>query len=616
MRIFFNFQKILFAIALIGTAVTCAVLLSTRPQDYNALFERAFEPFAAGAMGTLRASSVESAGFSLKMTVMASVWPLLSGSVGTIFSVNIGGEIQNVRRSQAYGMFGSLLVSTVLMVLLSSLGDRAFGREFQAALGRLPAAPAGGSLPVAPYFSLLAAVAAPHWSLALLICLGFAAWAFFWLPATLVYAARTLLAWSFDRVAPAPLGNVHPRWHTPTTALAVVVSANLIFLALFLFTDFFASLVLVLAAMLAWIPTMYAAIVFPYKNRRLFESSAIANLRFAGLPLMSIAGVLGLISVLILTVMLWNDSVAAGHKSAPSRDDRSRFWRRTPVVRLATLAPETRRPGPCAHVQGDPDRVSHASQTCTANWQPATFALDLISQASRNGLELRLIGSVAVRLRCEAAGLSVETGKRQYKDADLICSAAHYPDVRRVVVSTGFESDRGLEVATEGRRLLFQSPDHPFSLDLFVDELVFCHRLDVRDRLAVDETTLAIADLLLSKLQRVDLRDVDLQDLAAITAAFPLGRSDGEYINIDRITTLLSCDWGFCHTAVANLLRLQTFCDEPGWGGDVCRRAAAARSEGLRAAIIAAPKAWRWKLRSLIGEHLSWYQTVDAPDVF
>ncbi|MCX6620003.1 MAG: hypothetical protein NTY38_02765, partial [Acidobacteria bacterium] len=312
MRLFFNVQKVLFATALIGTAVTCAVLVSIPSHEYKAVFERAFEPFAAGAVSSLRQSSGESAGFSFRMSMLASVWPLLS-FVGTIFSVNIGGEIRNVRRSQAYGMFGSLLVSTALMVVLSLLGDQAFGREFQAALGRLPAAPAAGSLPIAPYFSLLAAVASRHWIFALLICLGFAAWAFFWLPATLVYAARTLLAWSFDRVAPAPLGNVHPRWHTPTTALAVVVGANLIFLALFLFTDFFASLVLVLAAMLAWIPTMYAAIIFPYRNRRLFESSAIANLRFAGLPLMSIAGVLGLISVLVVTVMLWNDSVAAGH---------------------------------------------------------------------------------------------------------------------------------------------------------------------------------------------------------------------------------------------------------------------------------------------------------------
>src|ERR1017187_1845243 len=173
--------------------------------------------------------------------------------------------------------------------------------------------------------------------------------------------------------------------------------------------------------------------------------------------------------------------------------------RRTGLVRLAALAEASRRSGPFAHVQGDPDRVSHAWQDGTANWQPAAFALDLISQASRTGLVLRLIGSVAVRLRCDAAGLTVLTGARQYRDADLICSASHYPDVRRVVVAMGFESDRGLEVATEGRRLLFQSPVHPFTLDLFVDELNFCHRLDVRDRLAVDDVTLPLADLLLSR---------------------------------------------------------------------------------------------------------------------
>jgi hypothetical protein len=259
--------------------------------------------------------------------------------------------------------------------------------------------------------------------------------------------------------------------------------------------------------------------------------------------------------------------------------------------------------------------VSHAWQDGTANWQPAAFALDLISQASRTGLVLRLIGSVAVRLRCDAAGLTVLTGARQYRDADLICSASHYPDVRRVVVAMGFESDRGLEVATEGRRLLFHSPVHPFSLDLFVDELNFCHRLDVRERLAVDEVTLPIADLLLSKLQRVDLRDIDCADLVALLAAFPVGHSDGENINIDRITSLLRRDWGFFHTVVLNLGRLRTHPGDSGLKPDA-RQRAAARSDELRNAIIAAPKTGRWKFRSLMGEHVSWYQRVDAPDVF
>ncbi|MCX6620002.1 MAG: hypothetical protein NTY38_02760 [Acidobacteria bacterium] len=259
--------------------------------------------------------------------------------------------------------------------------------------------------------------------------------------------------------------------------------------------------------------------------------------------------------------------------------------------------------------------MSHALQDWTANWQPATFALDLISQASRTGLVLRLLGSVAIRLQCEQAGLSVFTGGRQYRDADLICSASHYPDVRRVVVSMGFESDRGLEVATEGRRLLFQSPDQQFSLDLFVDELDFCHRLDVRERLAVDEVTLPLADLLLSKLQRVDLRDIDRQDVTALIAAFPLGHCDGDYVNIDRITSLLRCDWGFCHTVLANLAGLKTHPDDSSWKEGALERASA-RLEELRAAILAAPKTSRWKLRSFIGEHLSWYQTVDAPDVF
>jgi hypothetical protein len=259
--------------------------------------------------------------------------------------------------------------------------------------------------------------------------------------------------------------------------------------------------------------------------------------------------------------------------------------------------------------------VNDTSQIRMANWQPATFALDLVSMASRTGLKLCLIGSVAIKLRCEAAGVRVAAGSRQYKDADLVCSSEHYSHVRRTVASMGFESDRTLEVATEGRRLLFQSPAYPFTLDLFVDELAFCHRIDVRDRLAVDDVTLPIADLLLSKLQRVDLRDVDYFDLATLAAAFPLAHSDGEHINIDRITSLLSSDWGFCHTVVANLVQMQTLPPESGLG-EAERERAKARLEELRAAILAAPKTWRWKLRSVAGEHVSWYQTVDAPDVF
>jgi amino acid transporter len=250
--------------------------------------------------------------FSWQATLLAAVWPVLS-YVGSIFSVNIGGEVRNSANSQAVGMFGSILVAAAVMAVLSLCGDHVFGQEFQAVLGTFAQGEGGKALPLPPYYSLLAALATGSPVLAVVLCIGFLAWAFFWIPATMVYATRAIIAWSFDRVAPAALGYVHPARHTPVTAITAVVVANLLFLMLFLFTPFFGTLVLVLAAMLAWIPTMLGAIIFPFHRPELFARCGMAHSRCLGISTMVVAGGLGLAAVLLLTVLLWNDNVAAGH---------------------------------------------------------------------------------------------------------------------------------------------------------------------------------------------------------------------------------------------------------------------------------------------------------------
>jgi hypothetical protein len=62
-------------------------------------------------------------------------------------------------------------------------------------------------------------------------------------------------------------------------------------------------------------------------------------------------------------------------------------------------------------------------------------------------------------------------------------------------------------------------------VDVLVDRFAMCHRLDLRDRLALDTRTLPLADLLLSKLQVVERNEKDLKDLVALLADHDL---DGE----------------------------------------------------------------------------------------
>jgi basic amino acid/polyamine antiporter, APA family len=313
-RVFYTLQKVLFLAAIVGTVATIVALAGTNHETLLRNFDGAMKVGLPAPLDAVRAASPDSipSGVVWTATGLAIVWPILS-FVGSIFSVNIGGEVRNFRRTQLIGIFGSLAAAAGLMALLSYLGDGVFGRDFQVSLGAYSANEANPPLPVPPYFSLLAALASNSPTLAVLICLGFFAWAFFWIPATMMYATRAVIAWSFDRVAPASLGFVHPTRHTPVNAVVAVTVANLIFLVLYLYTPFFGRLVLVLAAMLAWLPTMAGAVVYPYLRPDLYRRSGMADYKLFGVPLMVVAGSLGFGAVAILTVMLWNDPVAAGH---------------------------------------------------------------------------------------------------------------------------------------------------------------------------------------------------------------------------------------------------------------------------------------------------------------
>lgn len=309
-RTFLTLQKILFITAIIGTLTAIIVLLTSNQNDFKTAYDECAKTVQAPLYDAVAQRGSTSSDFSLMATIRLSVWPILS-LVGSIFSIAIGGEIQNVRKSQGIGMFGSILFATALLAFMSMYSDKIFGQEFSRGIW-ISSEDNMTAIPVQPYFPVLIAIVSHNTFLSILTCMGFVAWAFFWIPATLVYAGRTVLAWSLDRVAPPSLGYVNDKLHTPVTAIVTTTIINIIFLSLYLFTDFFASLVLVLAAMLAWIPTMIAGIVYSHRNPRLYNLSAASGMRFMGMPAMIVACTISLVATCFLTYLLIMDPIAAG----------------------------------------------------------------------------------------------------------------------------------------------------------------------------------------------------------------------------------------------------------------------------------------------------------------
>jgi hypothetical protein len=224
----------------------------------------------------------------------------------------------------------------------------------------------------------------------------------------------------------------------------------------------------------------------------------------------------------------------------------------------------------------------------------------LVAAASDRGLTLRLVGSAGIRLHCAAAAGALDRRRRPAKDIDLVCAREHRKGVRALLEERGYQVDRDLLVAMEGTRYAFAHPASKIELDLFVDRLQFCHTIELRGRFARHAVTIPVEDLLLQKLQIVQPVTTDLLDLAALLETHEVcpGPASDESIDAGYVAGLLARDWGFHHTATANLQRLRADAGAPG-------------VDRLLAAIEAAPKSLKWRARARVGERVQWWQDVD-----
>jgi hypothetical protein len=235
-------------------------------------------------------------------------------------------------------------------------------------------------------------------------------------------------------------------------------------------------------------------------------------------------------------------------------------------------------------------------------------AIELVAEAGARGMVLRLVGSTGIRLHCAPAAEALDLLGRPAKDIDVVCRREDRTRLRRLLEERGWQVDRDLLVAMEGRRYAFRHPSGGLDLDVFVDRMEFCHTIELRDRLGRREVTVPVEDLLLQKLQIVKPTVTDRMDSRALLATHRVGAGerDGEAIDAGYLAGLLARDWGFHHTATANLAALRAA--PPGNGSG---RLVGERVDTLLARIEAAPKSVRWRARARVGERLQWWQDVD-----
>ena len=226
------------------------------------------------------------------------------------------------------------------------------------------------------------------------------------------------------------------------------------------------------------------------------------------------------------------------------------------------------------------------------------------------GIPLRLLGGAAVEYHAHR-GDNHEA--RQLKDVDLVTYRSSRVAVSKMLEKRGYVADRYVMAYFGDERFLYLHSEGGYKVDVFFEKLNFNHPIDLKPeggppRIELDYPTLALADLLLSKLQIHSPRAKDITDLHTLLSAHELAEEDvPERINVARLASVLADDWGFYYDAKANLQRLTDLETRP----DESSARAKGRALELLRRIDAEPKTGRWRSREKAGTGRKWWNDVE-----
>jgi hypothetical protein len=221
------------------------------------------------------------------------------------------------------------------------------------------------------------------------------------------------------------------------------------------------------------------------------------------------------------------------------------------------------------------------------------------------------MGGVGVLVHCRGAGHSDHPPTapwRRFADVDFIGRHDDVTQIKAVFIDRGYGFDSTLNTLHGRYRLVFEHPTTQVHVDVLLDVFRMCHELPLVDRLSADRPTIPLADLLLTKLQIVQLNRKDQEDALILLDHHAVGDTDLELINGPYIASLCANDWGLYRTVTGNLQRLLQSEDLPlGVSAD----SALARAREVLAVIDDAPKTFRWRLRARVGDRYPWYEEVE-----
>jgi hypothetical protein len=239
-----------------------------------------------------------------------------------------------------------------------------------------------------------------------------------------------------------------------------------------------------------------------------------------------------------------------------------------------------------------------------------TYANSIVAEAQKQGAIIRLLGAVAFHIHCPKYGHFQQEAKRHFTDLDFAAYFSHNAAIRNSFLKLGYEEDREVAVVFARQRLIFNKPGTELHVDIFFDKLDFCHPIPWAGRLEVDNPTIPLAELLLEKMQIVQINPKDIIDTVMLLREHDLDNSDKDTINSRRIASMCAKDWGLWRTVTMNLKKTIDLSKEYSWLPEDDRSIVIERINRLLQQINDEPKPTAWNIRNKVGDRVKWYKDV------
>ena len=258
-------------------------------------------------------------------------------------------------------------------------------------------------------------------------------------------------------------------------------------------------------------------------------------------------------------------------------------------------------------------------------------AMDIIDAARLQGVQLRLIGGLAVRRHC----VDLAFMDREYSDIDLVGLSSQSRELHEVLVGKGYTENRYVTQSTDAGQLQYlktealeeaaaqahaggdqagREPPLVDHLDIFMDVMRMDHDVDVRGRLDIDEYAISPVDALIAKLQIGKINQKDVHDVIALVKDVPLGEVDDDLsIDVPYLADVCSRSWGLYHDISDNLAVVIARLDDYGLSEEELARAYG-RLAGMQEAIAEESKTLRWRLRASVGQRMAWRREVEETE--